>query len=144
MAHLPARRSSRMTIEGHGEGSAPIDACCCNFPDAGRELGILKTPKERPSAPYLYRGSVRKQALSDRRRQPGCGFVATRDQASALSDWSSSAPEGACAATPDLGHPPGEASSTRRPTKSHGLPSRDQIPVTKISPSNSVAGSMRR
>ena len=31
MAHLPASIFMGMTIEGHGEGSAPIAACCCNF-----------------------------------------------------------------------------------------------------------------
>ena len=52
--------------------------------EAGCELIILNTRKERPSQTCPSCGVVRKKALAERRHQCGCGLVATRDQAAAL------------------------------------------------------------
>ncbi len=52
--------------------------------EAGCELVILNTRKERPSQTCPCCRAVRKKALSEREHQCGCGFKATRDQASAL------------------------------------------------------------
>jgi putative transposase len=51
---------------------------------AGCELVVVDTRKERPSPTCPCCGAVRKKALSERQHRCGCGFVATRDQASAL------------------------------------------------------------
>jgi hypothetical protein len=52
--------------------------------EAGCELVVLVTRKERSSQTCPCCGAVRKKALSERQHRCGCGFVATRDQASAL------------------------------------------------------------
>lgn len=52
--------------------------------EAGCELIILNTRKERPSQTCPSCGTVRKKALSERQHRCDCGFDATRDQASAL------------------------------------------------------------
>jgi putative transposase len=52
--------------------------------EAGCELVILNTRKERPSQTCPSCGTVRKKALAEREHHCGCGFKATRDQAAAL------------------------------------------------------------
>jgi putative transposase len=52
--------------------------------EAGCELVILNTRKERPSQTCPSCGTVRRKALSEREHRCGCGFNATRDQAAAL------------------------------------------------------------
>ena len=52
--------------------------------EAGCELIILNTRKQRPSQTCPSCGVVRKKALAERRHQCGCGLLATRDQAAAL------------------------------------------------------------
>jgi putative transposase len=52
--------------------------------EAGCELIIVNTRKERPSQTCPCCGEVRKKALSEREHRCGCGFKATRDRASAL------------------------------------------------------------
>lgn len=52
--------------------------------EAGCELIVLNTRKERPSQTCPSCGTVRKKALSERMHHCGCGFAATRDQATAL------------------------------------------------------------
>ena len=52
--------------------------------DAGCELIVLQTRREKPSQTCPCCGTVRKKALAERVHQCGCGFAATRDQAAAL------------------------------------------------------------
>jgi putative transposase len=51
---------------------------------AGCELVVLDTRKERSSPTRPCCGAVRKKAPWERQHRCGCGFMATRDQASAL------------------------------------------------------------
>lgn len=52
--------------------------------EAGCELVILNTRKEKPSQTCPACLAVQKKALKQRTHACGCGFKATRDQASAL------------------------------------------------------------
>ncbi|WP_081616311.1 zinc ribbon domain-containing protein [Verrucomicrobium sp. 3C] len=51
---------------------------------ASCELIVLDPREEKPSQTCPACGIVRKKALSEREHRCGCGFAATRDQASAL------------------------------------------------------------
>ena len=52
--------------------------------EAGCELIVLDTRKEKPSQRCPMCGTMRKKPLSEREHRCGCGFAATRDQAAAL------------------------------------------------------------
>ena len=52
--------------------------------EAGCELIVLNTRREKPSQTCPCCGTVRKKALGERMHRCGCGFAATRDQAAAL------------------------------------------------------------
>ena len=52
--------------------------------EAGCELIVLNTRREKPSQTCPCCGTVRKKALGERMHRCGCGFTATRDQAAAL------------------------------------------------------------
>src|SRR5262245_10987669 len=52
--------------------------------EAGCELIVLNTRREKPSQTCPCCGTVRKKALAERAHQCGCGFAATRDQAALL------------------------------------------------------------
>jgi putative transposase len=75
-----------------GLNRAILDATPCSFlnmlntkaEEAGCELVILNTRKERPSQTCPSCATVRKKALAEREHRCECGFNATRDQAAAL------------------------------------------------------------
>jgi putative transposase len=61
-----------------------LNMLACKAEEAGCELIVLNTRKEKPSQTCPSCRLVRKKALDEREHQCGCGFTATRDQASAL------------------------------------------------------------
>jgi putative transposase len=61
-----------------------LNMLACKAQEAGCELIVLNTRKEKPSQTCPSCRLVRKKALDEREHQCGCGFTATRDQASAL------------------------------------------------------------